>query len=203
MTARRPTRPAAAATEPIFFATLAQWRRWLLKNHATATELLVGFHKRHTSTPCITWPESVDGALAFGWIDGVRRRIDDDTYSIRFTPRKAGSTWSLVNVRRVEALRAAGAMHAAGEAVFARRSEAKTGNYSYEQRPQELPAPYLVKLKKNKAAWAFFSTQAPWYRRTATHWVMSAKKEETRDRRFAQLEADSAQGLRVPPLRPA
>lgn len=201
MTARRPVRRAAVAAEPVFFATLAQWRRWLLKHHATATELLVGFHKRHTSTPCITWPESVDGALAFGWIDGVRKRIDDDTYSIRFTPRKAGSTWSLVNVRRVEALRAAGDMHPAGEAVFARRSEAKTGKYSYEQPAQELPAAYLAKLKKNKAAWAFFSAQPPWYRRTATHWVIRAKKEETRDRRFAQLVADSAQGLRVPPLR--
>ena len=162
---------------------------------------MVGFHKRHTATPSITWPESVDGALCFGWIDGVRKRIDAATYKIRFTRRKAGSVWSSINTRRVEALRTAGLMQPAGEAAFAQRRALKSGIYSYEQRLVDLPEPFLRQLKAKRSAWTFFSAQPPWYRRTATWWVISAKKEETRARRFTQLVADSARGLHIGPLR--
>jgi uncharacterized protein YdeI (YjbR/CyaY-like superfamily) len=211
--AQRASRAAAAAAakrdksagdaDVTFFATLAAWRGWLARNHATATDLWVGFHKRHTDTPSITWPESVAGALCFGWIDGLRKRIDANTYKIRFTPRKAGSIWSAVNVRRVETLRAEGSMQPAGEAAFALRRANKSGVYSYEQRPAELPEPFLGRLKKQRAAWAFFSAQPPWYRRTATWWVISAKKDETRARRFAQLVDDLARGAHIAPLRSA
>jgi uncharacterized protein YdeI (YjbR/CyaY-like superfamily) len=196
---RKPAAPAAPKIT--FFRSPLQWRKWLEKNHAKAAELWVGFHKRHTSKSSITWPESVDEALSFGWIDGVRKSIDGERYKIRFTPRKKSSVWSTVNVKRVEVLRAEGRMHAAGEAAFAARKGHRSGIYAYEQRPQELIEPYLGLLKKNKTACKFFETQAPWYRRTATWWVISARRDETRQRRFEQLVTDSAAGRRIGPLR--
>jgi uncharacterized protein YdeI (YjbR/CyaY-like superfamily) len=179
--------------EPMFFATPARFRAWLEKHHADATELRVGFHKQGSGHPSITWPEAVDEALCFGWIDGVRRGLGDDRYEIRFTPRTKTSTWSAVNVARVEELRRDGRMRPAGLAAFERRSEAKTAIYSYEQRGDaKLTEEQERAFRANRAAWEFFQHQPPWYRRTATYWVVSAKKEETRAKRLATLIDDSA-----------
>ena len=189
--------------EPIFFEAPADWRAWLEQHHDSERELLVGFWKRGSGRPSITWAESVDEALCFGWIDGVRRRRDDESYTIRFTPRQARSTWSAVNVARVHELEAAGRMHPAGLAAFERRADDRTAIYSYEQRhTAELGDEYEAELRADPAAWGFFQAQPPSYRRAAAHWVTSAKREETRRRRLAQLVADSAQGRRVPPLTP-
>jgi uncharacterized protein YdeI (YjbR/CyaY-like superfamily) len=188
------------ATAPAFYATPEEWRAWLEANHADAREHWVGYYKRGTGRPSITWPESVDQALCFGWIDGVRKRVDEQSYTIRFTPRKPTSAWSRVNVARVAELTAAGLMRPAGIAAF----EARTaeGTYSYEQRDAAAFDPERERrFRAEETAWAWFSAQAPWYRRTATHWVMSAKREETRDRRLAQLIEDSAAGRAVGPLR--
>jgi len=191
------------ATAPAFYATPEEWRAWLEAHHADAREHWVGFHKRNTShppKPGITWPESVDQALCFGWIDGVRKRVDDDRYMIRFTPRKRASRWSRVNVARVAELTDAGLMQPAGLAAFAARTE--EGTYSYEQREAAAFDPERERrFRADEAAWTWFAAQAPWYRRTATHWVMSAKREETRDRRLARLIGDSAAGRAVGPLR--
>jgi uncharacterized protein YdeI (YjbR/CyaY-like superfamily) len=187
------------AIAPAFYATPAEWRAWLEEHHADEREHWVGFHKRGSRRPSITWPESVDQALCFGWIDGVRKRVDDDRYTIRFTPRKRSSRWSKVNVARVAELTEAGLMRPAGLAAFAARTE--EGTYSYEQREAAAFDPEReARLRADAAAWAWFSAQPPWYRRTATHWVMSAKREETRDRRLARLIADSAAGRTVGPL---
>ena len=148
----------------------------------------------------MTWSESVDEALCFGWIDGVRRTIDDTAYTIRFTPRKPTSIWSAINVAKVEKLRAAGKMRPAGEAAFAKRTAARTGVYSFERKEAAVLAPEEA-AQFTAQATAFFAAQAPWYRRTATHWVVSAKKPETRAKRLATLIADSAAGLRIAPLR--
>jgi uncharacterized protein YdeI (YjbR/CyaY-like superfamily) len=188
------------ATAPAFHATPEEWRAWLESHHADAREHWVGFHKRGTGHPSITWPESVDQALCFGWIDGVRKRVDDDRYTIRFTPRKRGSRWSRVNVARVAELSEAGLMRPAGLAAFAARTE--EGTYSYEQREAAAFDPERERrFRAHEAAWAWFAARAPGYRRTATHWVMSAKREETRDRRLARLIEDSAAGRAVGPLR--
>lgn len=185
-----------------FFASPEKFRAWLEQHHATKEELLVGFHKRATGKPCMTWSESVDEALCFGWIDGVRRGVDEETYTIRFTPRKPTSIWSKINVAKVEALRSAGKMRPAGEAAFAKRTDKRTAVYSFERKEAAVLAPDEAKaLARDKAASAFFASQAPWYQRTATHWVISAKKPETRARRLATLIADSAAGLRIGPLR--
>ena len=155
--------------EPTFFATPEDFRAWLEQHHDTDSELLVGFHKKGSGQPSITWPESVDQALCFGWIDGVRRRIDDARYSIRFTPRKARSTWSAVNVKRVGALTAEGLMHPAGVAAFERRSADKTAIYSYEQhKTATLDPEQERRFKADEQAWAWFQAQPPSYRRTAT-----------------------------------
>jgi uncharacterized protein YdeI (YjbR/CyaY-like superfamily) len=181
--------------EPTFFPTPADFRAWLEANHATAGELLVGYYKVGSGRPSITWPESVDQALCFGWIDGIRRRIDDESYSIRFTPRRPGSTWSLVNVRRFEELRAAGLVTPAGLAAFETYDPAKTdAQYSYEVRSRGLDEAYEAELRANETAWDYWQAQPPHYRRGATHWVMSAKREETRQKRLATLIEDSAAG---------
>lgn len=198
-----PTKPAAA--RPVFFETAADFRRWLEKHHATKTELLVGFLKKKPGRTSLTYFEALDEALCFGWIDGVRRSLDADRYCQRFSPRKAKSTWSLVNVRHVERLEKEGRMAAPGRKAFEARDETRTGLYSFEQRRQfafdrEATRAFRAKPK----AWAFFRAQPPGYRRTATFWVMSAKKEETRRRRLAQLIDDSAKGRRIGMLsRPA
>jgi uncharacterized protein YdeI (YjbR/CyaY-like superfamily) len=187
--------------ELIFFESPEQLRDWLHCNHDSAAELLVGLHKRHTGCATLSWPQLVDELLCFGWIDGVRRRIDDDSYSIRITPRKPRSIWSAVNVARAAELEAAGLMHPSGRAAVGRRSEARTGVYSHDRAtPAKLDAVYERRLRANVGASRFFDSQPPWYRRTATHWVMSAKRQETRDRRFAQLLEHSAAGSAVPPL---
>ena len=187
--------------KPTYFATPAAFRAWLEAHHATTTELLVGFYKRGSGKPSITWPESVDEALCFGWIDGVRRSIDDERYTIRFTPRKARSTWSAINIKRVAELTKLGRMQPAGMEAFARRSEARSQIYSYEQRAEvALDDEFERAFRANRRAWEFFQGQPRWYRRTATHWVMTAKKEETRRKRLATLIADSANGNRIGPL---
>ena len=187
--------------KPTFFATPAKLRAWLLANHDACDELWVGFYKRGSGKPSITWPESVDAALCFGWIDGVRKRLDEERYVIRFTPRKPRSIWSAINVKRVAALIEAGLMHPAGNAAFAQRSKNRTGVYSFEQeKPVALDAPFQKRLQENSAAWAFFSAQAPWYRRTASFWVMSAKKADTREKRLEILIADCAAGRTIKPL---
>ena len=177
-----------------FFSSPAAFRRWLTANHRSARELWVGFHKRHTGTPSLTWPESVDQALCFGWIDGVRKRLDAERYVIRFTPRRPGSIWSAINIRRVRVLTKLGLMRAAGQRAFAHRRDNRSGIYAYEQRPTTLPEPFARVFRRQRAAWRYFQRQAPWYRKTCTWWVVSAKQETTRQRRLAQLIADSARG---------
>lgn len=190
-------------TKPTFFATPAAFRAWLEANHATKTELIVGFYKTSSGKPSITWPESVDEALCFGWIDGVRRSLSEVAYSIRFTPRRPTSIWSAINVAKIDALRAAGKLRPAGEAAFAKRSAAKTGVYSFERMEAAAFSPAQARqLAANAKAHGWFTTQAPSYQRTATYWVVSAKQEATQDKRMAELVRCSAAGERVPPLRP-
>lgn len=188
--------------EPTFFASAAEFRTWLEAHHESATELLVGFHKRKTGRPSLTWVESVQEALCYGWIDGVRKRMDEDRYTIRFSPRKPGSIWSAVNVRHVEALSAAGRMHPAGLRAYEARRANKSGIYSYEQRSVDLPPPYARLLKKNPRAHRFFEAQPPSYRRAVMWWIVSAKKEETRQKRLAQLVDLCQRGERLPGLMP-
>ena len=182
-----------------FFATPARFRAWLEKNHGTSVELWVGFHKRASGEPSITWPESVDQALCYGWIDGVRKRVDEGSYEIRFTPRKAKSVWSAVNVRRATALIEQGSMRPAGLKAF--KARATTGVYSYEQRRAATLSPAQERaFRADRPAWDFFQSRPPWVRRASIHWVTSAKKEETRQKRFAQLVADSGSGKIIAPL---
>jgi uncharacterized protein YdeI (YjbR/CyaY-like superfamily) len=186
-----------AAPRPTFFRSPAEFRRWLQRHHAEAPELGVGFHKKGSGRPSITWPESVDEALCFGWIDGVRYRIDDTSYRIRFTPRKPRSVWSLVNVKRVAELKKLGRMAAAGLAAFAKADPKRSGMYSYERQNATLDAASEKRFRANKNAWAFFKAQAPSYQRLTTYWVVSAKREETRRRRLVALIAGSAAGRRL------
>ena len=183
---------------PTFFKTADDFRKWLSRHHNTASELLVGFYKKDSGKPSITWPESVDQALCFGWIDGVRRRIDDVSYSIRFTPRKQRSTWSSVNIRRVAELKEQGLMQASGLKAFDARQENRSGIYAYEQRSPELPPEYQKLLKNNKAASRFFEAQPASYRKLVTWYVVSAKKEETRLKRLGEVVKHSANGDRIP-----
>jgi len=183
--------------KPTFFESPAAFHEWLEKNHHKTSEFLVGFYKRNSGRPSITWPESVDQALCFGWIDGVRRRIDDVSYSIRFTPRRHGSTWSAINIGRVTELTQRGLMCPAGVQAFEQRSEDKSGIYAYENAPRKLPRVNEKKFRSNKKAWKYFNDQPPSYRRVAIYWVMSAKKEETRARRLATLIDDSAHARRL------
>ena len=183
--------------KPRFFRSAAEMRRWLEKYSGAAQELWLGFHKRASGKPSVTWPESVDQALCFGWIDGLRKSIDESRYVIRFTPRKPNSTWSAVNIKRVEILRKQRLMRAAGLKAFDTRRENRTGIYSYEQRPEGLPEPYAAHLKKRPRAFAFFTAQPPSYRRAAIWWVVSAKQEATRLRRLERLIEDSEHGRRL------
>lgn len=174
--------------EPVFFLDAAAFRAWLERHGANAAELVVGFYKVGSGQPSITWPESVDEALCFGWIDGVRKRIDDDAYQIRFSPRQAGSIWSRVNIARALALIAEGRMRPAGLRAFERRIERKSAAYSYEQEGKLVLAPdELRRFRSHRKAWAFFERVAPSYRKAITHWVVSAKRPETRARRFEEL----------------
>lgn len=186
------------AAKTIYFPSPAAFRAWLEQHHASQTEVMVGFYRVGTGKPSMTWSESVDQALCFGWIDGVRRSVDDTRYTIRFTPRKSRSNWSRINIAKVEALRKAGLMAPAGEKAFAAREEGRSGVYSFEQeRPMELSPSYRQRFRANRKAWDWFQSEAPYYRRVTAFWVMSAKKEETRQKRLATLIADSSRGRRV------
>jgi uncharacterized protein YdeI (YjbR/CyaY-like superfamily) len=184
--------------KPTFFKTPAAWRTWLEKHHATESELWVGFYRVGSGKPSITWPESVDAALCFGWIDGVRKSLDELSYVIRFTPKRAGSIWSLVNIKRVAELTRLGLMAERGLAAFARRQDDRSAIYSYEQRRNaRLPAAYQKEMKARPDAWSFFQAQPPGYRRTITHWIVSAKRPETQLRRLRQLIDACAAGRRI------
>lgn len=190
------------AMKPTFFATPAEFRRWLAKYHKTERELWVGFHRKGSGRPSITWPESVDEALSVGWIDGLRKTVDSDSYAIRFSPRKSGSNWSTINTRRAEKLIREGRMKPAGLKAFDARDAKKPGVYSFEQRrTAKLTAPEEASFNANSLAWGFFTSQPPGYRKTAVWWVVSAKREETRAKRLATLISDSAASLRIGPLR--
>jgi uncharacterized protein YdeI (YjbR/CyaY-like superfamily) len=187
--------------KPKFFPTPTRFRAWLTAHHATDKELLVGFYKKGTGKPSITWPESVDEALCFGWIDGVRRSLGDEAYSIRFTPRRSKSIWSAINVARVGELKKLRRMTPAGLRAFEARTPERTGVYSFERKTAAKLWPREEKkLRANEKAKAFFDSQPPWYRRAAIHWVISAKRVETRERRLDQLIGDSARGRTIPPL---
>ena len=189
--------------KPTFFASPAAWHAWLEQHHAEAAELWVGFYKKDSGKPSITWPESVDGALCFGWIDGIRKRIDQVAYVIRFTPRRARSTWSAINIRRVSQLAQLKLMRPAGLKAFQRRTGNRSEIYAYEQRKKpKFTAAQQKQFRADKKTWAFFQSQPPSYRKTATWWVISAKKEETRQKRLAQLIEDSRHQRRIGPLTP-
>ena len=188
--------------KPTFFRTAAAFRAWLEKHHAKADALWVGYYKKGSGTPSMTWPESVDEALCYGWIDGVRKSLDEISYVIRFTPRKAGSTWSSVNIKRAQVLIERGLMQPAGLKAHQARKENKSGIYSYEQRGVDLEEPYNRLLKTNEAAWIFFQTQPASYRKAVSWWIISARKEKTRLKRLEKLMALSAQGQRIPEFKP-
>lgn len=188
--------------KPRFFAAQAGFRAWLERNHETAAELWVGFHRKGSGKPSITWPEAVDQALCFGWIDGIRRRVDDTSYMNRFTPRKPTSTWSARNVNRARELIELGLMTPAGLRAFEGRRDNRTGIYSYEQRPKDLPAKYARRLRASARAWKAWRAMPPSYRKAATWWVISAKREETRERRLTTLIETTARGERIPALTP-
>jgi uncharacterized protein YdeI (YjbR/CyaY-like superfamily) len=195
----------ASGVTPRFFRTRRAFRQWLEKHHASTTELWVGFHRKSSDKGGITYREALDEALCFGWIDGVRRRLDESSFVQRFSPRRAKSYWSAVNTKRAHELQAAGIMHPAGRAAFGRRDGAATAHYSFEREAAALDAPAEKRFRANREAWRFFEQQAPWYRRVAIHWVTSAKRDETRERRLETLIADSAAGRRiglVTPTRP-
>src|SRR6185295_20249111 len=176
---------------PTFFKSPSAFRAWLKKHHATANELWVGYYKKGSGKPSMTWPESVDEALCFGWIDGVRKIIDDTSYVIRFTPRRARSVWSAVNIKRVKELTEQGLMQPTGLKAYEARTENRSGIYSHEQESVELDERSRKKFKKHGEAWKFFQAQAASYRKTATWWVLSAKKEETRVKRLEKLIEES------------
>ena len=186
---------------PTFFEKPEQWRKWLEKNHKTEIEIIVGFYKKGSGRASITWPESVDEALCFGWIDGVRKSISEEAYIIRFTPRKSGSIWSSVNIRKIEELTAKGLMHPAGHEAFAKRKPEKSAIYSFEQGKVELDPAYEKKLKANKKAWAFFQSKGASYQKVCRWWVMSAKQEATRLKRLDILIADCAEARLIPTQR--
>lgn len=174
-----------------FFAAQSDFRKWLQKNHRKETEILVGFYRVNSGKPSMTWPQSVDEALCFGWIDGVRKSIDGESYCIRFTPRKLSSTWSAINIKKIEELTRQGLMQPAGLEIFNNRKTDKTRLYSYENKPQKLTAGLEKKLKENKTAWQFFSHQSPSYKRTVYYWILSAKQEKTTLSRLEKLITES------------
>lgn len=184
-----------------FFPTPADFRHWLAENHETAPELWVGYYKKDTGRPSITWPESVDQALCFGWIDGIRKTIDDQSYKIRFTPRRQDSVWSAVNIKKVAELTKQGLMQPAGLRAFQQRRTDKSEIYTYEQakNPQFDPT-HEQQFRANQKAWDYFQSQPPGYRKSATWWVISAKKEETRLKRLNTLITDSENHRRIAPL---
>jgi uncharacterized protein YdeI (YjbR/CyaY-like superfamily) len=184
---KRPTRDQVR-----IFTDAAAMRAWLAKHHDTETEAWIGYWRKGVDRPSVAYPESVEVGLAFGWIDGISYRVDDEVRTVRFTPRRRGSNWSDLNVARMGRIIAAGDAHPSGIAAFEARVPATTGVYSYENAPRELPPEYAERMQANPAAWAYWQARSPSYRRTATHWVVSAKRQETRDRRLATLIEDCA-----------
>ena len=183
---------------PKFFATPRHFRAWLAKNHDRISELWVGYYRKDSGRPSITWPESVDEALCFGWIDGIRKKVDDISYKIRFTPRRTKSTWSAVNIAQIGALTHEGRMQAAGIAAFARRQENNSRQYSFENRQAaKLSAADEREFRRDPIAWKFFQTQPPGYRRLAAWWIISAKRPETRRARLQRLIATSRARRRI------
>ena len=180
-----------------FFSTQSLFRQWLAKNHARSAELWVGFHKKNSGKKSITYAEALDEALCFGWIDGVRKSVDESSYTIRFTPRRSKSIWSRVNTERAEELSKLGRMQPSGREAFALRDPQRSGIYSFETSPRKLAAAYESKFRANKKAWEYFQNQPPGYRKLATFFVMSAKKDETRLRRLEKLISDSAEARRL------
>jgi uncharacterized protein YdeI (YjbR/CyaY-like superfamily) len=192
---------ATSPSDPIFFETPAELRDWLDEHHQTADDLIVGAWKKSTGKRSLTWPEIVEEALCVGWIDSIRRTVPGDGWTIRLTPRRKRSIWSAVNVAKIQELREAGRMRAAGEAAFAARTADRTGIYSFEQPVDPaLTAEEEALFRADDAAWAWFSAKAPSFRKQALHWVISAKRPETRERRLATLIASSAAGQPIPPM---
>lgn len=188
-------------TGPSSFRTQAAFRDWLEQHHQTRGELVVRLYRAHAAHLGLSYRQALDEALCFGWIDGVRRRFDADSFLVRFTPRKPGSIWSRINVAHAERLTTAGRMARAGLAAFRAREARRTGVYSFERKPMTLSPAFVRTFRANRKAWAYFQRAAPWYRRTSTYWVMSAKREETRATRLATLIDCCARGERVPPLK--
>jgi len=182
---------------PTFFAQQSDFRKWLQKNHRKEKELLVGFYKTSCEKPSMTWPQSVDEALCFGWIDGRRNSIDADSYTIRFTPRKPTSIWSAINIKKVKELIEKKLMQPAGLELFENRDPSNTNKYSFESKEKKFPAAFKKQFKENKTAWKFFAAQPPSYKKFVTHWVMTAKKEATQHNRLHQLIRASQQQQRV------
>lgn len=187
--------------DPVFFAQPADFREWLEMHHRTEDVLWVGFYKKDSGIPSITWPESVDQALCYGWIDGLRKSVDDVSYKIRFTPRRKTSNWSAVNLNRMEELIPLGLVTEWGMKAYAKRKSEKSGIYSYETTPKQLSEEFKKRLKSNATAHAFFENLAPGYKKNTIYWVMSAKKEETRQKRFQILIDSCLEGKRIPILR--
>lgn len=187
--------------KPKFFSNQAKLRKWFEQNHDKKDELLVGYYKKNSGRPSITWNESVDEALCFGWIDGIRRSLDEISYTIRFTPRRNNSKWSTKNINRVKELISLKLMHPAGLAVYKRRKEENSNTYSFEQRIVQLDKKYETVIKRNKKAWDYFQSKAPSYRRPVIHWIMSAKQEKTRLKRLQTLIECSEAGEVIPPMR--
>lgn len=183
--------------EAVFFEHAAAFRAWLARHHATRTELWVGFHRKASGRIGLDYDTAVETALCFGWIDGIRKKLDATSYTNRFTPRKPDSPWSRINLARVERLNAAGLMHEAGLRAWERRDEARTAQYSYDQRPSAFPAELEAVFRRQRPAWRHFEAQPPGYRRLAIWWVISAKRDDTRQRRLAQLMQASTAGLRL------
>jgi len=184
-----------------YFKTQNDFRKWFEKNHKKAGELWVGYYKKSTGKPSIDWPHSVDEALCFGWIDGIRKSIDESSYKIRFTPRKPGSHWSAVNIKKIEELKKQGFVKPEGLKAFNMRKEEKSAMASYENKDRSFDEQYESMIKKNKKAWEYFKSQPLWYQRTAGWWIMSAKKEETRLKRLAILIDDSQNKKTIAPLK--
>lgn len=188
-------------SKPSFFKNQSSFHKWLEKNHGKFSELIVGFYKINSEKPSITYKEALDEALCFGWIDGIRKSIDKESYTIRYTPRNPKSIWSAINIKRVNELKELGLMQPTGLKVFEKRDVRKSNLYSFERENVKLSVDYEMQFRKNKKAWKFFNSQPPSYRKPAMWWIMSAKQEETRLRRLETLIADSEKGLRIAMMR--
>ena len=183
--------------KPKFFPTQADFRRWLEENYDKESELIVGFYRVGSGKASMTWSEAVDQALCFGWIDGVRRKVDEESYSNRFTPRRPNSNWSAVNIAKVEELTKQGLMKPAGIAAFEKRKEEKSAIYAYENAPKQFSEEFEKRFKEREKAWNFFDKQANWYKKQMTGWVMTAKQEATREKRLEKLISESENERRL------